>query len=113
MYPFCTGIFPLRTFIMERVCYNKYGKNVRAMQIRTGIPAKGGGCNMAKLVTGKTLIVIAHRLSTVKDSDQIFVVNAGNVQAHGTHEELLTMCPLYRDMWNAHISVKDTVKEGE
>ena len=69
--------------------------------------------SIAKLVTGKTLIVIAHRLSTVKDSDQIFVVNAGNVQAHGTHEELLTTCPLYRDMWNAHISVKDTVKEGE
>lgn len=69
--------------------------------------------SIAKLVTGKTLIVIAHRLSTVKDSNQIFVVNAGNVQAHGTHEELLTTCPLYRDMWNAHISVKDTVKEGE
>lgn len=69
--------------------------------------------SIAKLVTGKTLIVIAHRLSTVKDSDQIFVVNAGNVQVHGTHEELLTTCPLYRDMWNAHISVKDTVKEGE
>lgn len=69
--------------------------------------------SIAKLVTGKTLIVIAHRLSTVKDSDQIFVVNAGNVQAHGTHKELLTTCPLYRDMWNAHISVKDTVKEGE
>lgn len=69
--------------------------------------------SIAKLVTGKTLIVIAHKLSTVKDSDQIFVVNAGNVQAHGTHKELLTTCPLYRDMWNAHISVKDTVKEGE
>ncbi len=69
--------------------------------------------SIAKLVTGKTLIVIAHRLSTVKDSDQIFVINAGNVQAHGTHKELLTTCPLYRVMWNAHISVKDTVKEGE
>ena len=68
---------------------------------------------IAKLVAGKTLIVIAHRLSTVKDSDQIFVVNDGNVTAHGTHEELLVSCPLYKEMWNAHISVKDTVKEGE
>ena len=69
--------------------------------------------SIAKLVAGKTLIVIAHRLSTIKDSDQIFVVNDGNVTAHGTHEELLVSCPLYREMWNAHISVKDTVKEGE
>ena len=69
--------------------------------------------SIAKLVDGKTLIVIAHRLSTVKDSDQIFVVNDGNVTAHGTHEQLLVSCPLYKEMWNAHISVKDTVKEGE
>ena len=69
--------------------------------------------SIAKLVAGKTLIVIAHRLSTVRDSDQIFVVSEGNVQAHGTHEELLGKCPLYKDMWNAHMSVKDTAKEGE
>ena len=69
--------------------------------------------SIAKLVAGKTLLVIAHRLSTIKDSDQIFVVNDGNVTAHGTHEELLISCPLYKEMWNAHISVKDTVKEGE
>ena len=69
--------------------------------------------SIAKLVVGKTLIVIAHRLSTVKDSDQIFVINEGNVAAHGTHEELLASCPLYKEMWNAHISVKDTAKEDE
>ena len=69
--------------------------------------------SIAKLVAGKTLIVIAHRLSTVKDSDQIFVINDGNVAAHGTHEELLASCPLYKEMWNAHISAKDTAKEGE
>ena len=69
--------------------------------------------SIAKLVAGKTLIVIAHRLSTVKDSDQIFVINDGNVAAHGTHEELLASCPLYKEMWNAHISAKDTAKEDK
>lgn len=69
--------------------------------------------SIAKLVAGKTLIVIAHRLSTVKDSDQLFVVDEGNVVAHGTHDELLETCPLYKHMWNAHISVKDTVKEAQ
>lgn len=67
--------------------------------------------SIARLVAGKTLIVIAHRLSTVKDSDQIFVVNDGNIAAHGIHNELLASCPLYKEMWNAHISSKDTVKE--
>ena len=65
------------------------------------------------MLAGRTSFVIAHRLSTVKDSDQIFVVNDGNIAAHGTHEELLATCTHYKEMWNAHISVKDTVKEGE
>ncbi len=67
--------------------------------------------SIAKLVAGKTLIVIAHRLSTVKDSDQIFVVSQGQIAGRGTHAELLSSCPLYKDMWEAHISAKDTAKE--
>ena len=66
--------------------------------------------SVAKLVQGKTLIVIAHRLSTIKDADQILVVNGGSIAASGTHEALLSSCPLYKDLWQAHISVKDTVK---
>ena len=69
--------------------------------------------SIARLVAGKTLIVIAHRLSTVKDSDCIFVVDNGRIENSGTHEELLSSCPLYREMWQAHISAKDTVKEAE
>ncbi len=69
--------------------------------------------SIARLVAGKTLIVIAHRLSTVKDSDCIFVVNDGRIENCGTHEQLLSSCPLYREMWQAHISAKDTVKEAE
>lgn len=64
--------------------------------------------SVAKLVRGKTLIVIAHRLSTITDSDRIFVIENGNVNASGTHAELLKQKGLYADMWNAHISVKDT-----
>lgn len=67
--------------------------------------------SIAKLVEGKTLIVIAHRLSTVKDSDQIFLVNDGYIQGHGRHQELLESSALYKEMWETHISAKDTVKE--
>lgn len=67
--------------------------------------------SIAKLVAGKTLIVIAHRLSTVKDSDRIFVVEEGRIRGEGTHAELLQTCPLYRNMWEAHVSARDTAKE--
>lgn len=67
--------------------------------------------SVAKLVKGRTLIVIAHRLSTVKDADKIFVINNGNVEAEGTHEQLLSECALYKNMWEAHSMVKDEVDE--
>ena len=59
------------------------------------------------LVAGKTLIVIAHRLSTVTNSDQIVVVKDGRIEASGTHEELRACSKLYQQMWNAHIGAKD------
>ena len=62
---------------------------------------------LAQLVRGKTLLVIAHRLSTIADADQIIVVNQGQIEAAGTQAELLENCPLYKTMWEAHISVKD------
>lgn len=62
---------------------------------------------LAKLVQGKALLVIAHRLSTIADADQIIVVNQGSIEAVGTQAELLASCPLYKAMWEAHISVKD------
>ncbi|MEV1129953.1 ABC transporter ATP-binding protein [Agromyces sp. NPDC049794] len=47
---------------------------------------------------GRTLIVIAHRLSTVVDSDRIFVIDDGRVIGDGTHGELVASVPLYRDL---------------
>ena len=46
----------------------------------------------------RTLIVIAHRLSTVIDSDQIVVLNKGEVLGVGTHKQLLKVVPLYREL---------------
>ena len=62
---------------------------------------------VAKLVENKTVIVIAHRLSTITDADNIAVVKDGRIEAQGRHEELLENCALYREMWQAHIGVKD------
>lgn len=63
--------------------------------------------SVAQLVKGKTLIVIAHRLSTVKDADKLFVIKDGLIDSEGTHEELLAKNGLYANMWKAHIESKD------
>ena len=63
--------------------------------------------SVAQLVKGKTLIVIAHRLSTVKDADKLFVIKDGVIDSEGTHDELLAQKGLYADMWAAHIDSKD------
>ena len=47
---------------------------------------------------GRTLVVIAHRLSTVVDSDLIVVLDHGRVVGQGTHSELVASTPLYRDL---------------
>ncbi|MBT2500385.1 ABC transporter ATP-binding protein [Agromyces sp. ISL-38] len=47
---------------------------------------------------GRTLIVIAHRLSTVIDSDRIIVLDGGRVIGEGTHSELVESVPLYREL---------------
>lgn len=64
-----------------------------------------------RLVQGKTLIVVAHRLSTIRNADQILVIEHGKLAAKGTHQELLNECALYRTMWEQHISAADNWKE--
>ena len=68
--------------------------------------------SVAKLVQGKTLIVIAHRLSTVKDADKLYVIKDGNIDSSGTHQELLEKGGLYKSMWQAHISAKDSEEDA-
>ncbi|HKP06903.1 MAG TPA: ABC transporter ATP-binding protein, partial [Microbacterium sp.] len=50
------------------------------------------------VAAGRTLVVIAHRLSTVVDSDHIVVMEHGRVVGQGTHSELVASTPLYRDL---------------
>ena len=59
------------------------------------------------LVKNKTVIMIAHRLSTVVNADKIIVLEKGRIVAEGTHAELLQSSPLYKKMWLSHMSGKD------
>ena len=56
----------------------------------------------ATLTRGKTVIMIAHRLSTVTGADKIIVLDGGKVAEEGTHEELIEKSGLYARMWNEY-----------
>ena len=65
---------------------------------------------ISKLVAGKTLIVVAHRLNTIRNADQILVVSNGNIAGRGTQEELLRECPIYQKMWQDYAG---TIEEAD
>lgn len=65
---------------------------------------------ISKLVAGKTLIVVAHRLNTIRNADQILVVANGNIAGCGTQEELLRECPIYQKMWQNYVG---TIEEAD
>ena len=53
-----------------------------------------------KLMVGRTSFVIAHRLSTVFEANQIYVIDNGQIHEHGTHEELLEKGGLYSNLYH-------------
>ena len=57
---------------------------------------------LAHLTRGKTVLMIAHRLTTVQDADSIAVVDNGEIVERGTHEELLSRKKQYYRMWNEY-----------
>lgn len=54
--------------------------------------------NLAKFYQGKTVVVVAHRLSTVRDADQIIVLHQGKVVETGNHETLIARKGAYYDL---------------
>ena len=58
------------------------------------------------LLAGKTLLVIAHRLETIRDADNILVLQEGRITESGTHESLLAREGLYTRLWALQNTIK-------
>ncbi|MCE5345727.1 MAG: ABC transporter ATP-binding protein/permease [Bacteroidales bacterium] len=67
---------------------------------------------LKKLAEGKTVLMIAHRLTSVVDADKILVINNGKIAEQGTHNELINKKGIYTHMWNEYQqSVKWTIRK--
>ena len=58
---------------------------------------------MARLMTGRTTIVVAHRLSTIQHADKIMVMHKGQLQEQGTHQELLQQNGIYKKLYELQL----------
>lgn len=65
-----------------------------------------------KFIPSTTKIIIAQRLSSVQDADQILIMDGGRIVAAGTHDELLKTSELYREIWHSQNRVETTTEEG-
>ncbi|MCP4297764.1 MAG: ATP-binding cassette domain-containing protein [Proteobacteria bacterium] len=61
---------------------------------------------LSVVLKDKTVIVIAHRLYTIRDVDQILVVNKGSIEEMGNHRELVERNGLYTKLWNIHTQAR-------
>jgi len=59
--------------------------------------------NMAKIAQGRTVILVSHRLTSLVNSDKIYVLDHGKVVAASAHRELLTSCDVYRHLWKQQV----------
>jgi len=64
--------------------------------------------SMERIIVGRTTLVIAHRLSTVRNADTIFVLEKGELREHGRHEELVAAEGIYANLWR--VQTGDLVK---
>lgn len=65
--------------------------------------------NLQAISQNRTTLVIAHRLSTAADADEILVLEQGKITERGTHDQLLTLQGKYAEMWNKQKTATDSI----
>lgn len=61
--------------------------------------------NIREMAKNRTVLIVSHRLSMLKDADSIIVFNEGNIVGHAPHDELQQSCDLYRHLWRQQMEL--------
>jgi len=64
---------------------------------------------LREVLSGRTALVVAHRLSTIVEADQILVLDEGRIVQRGSHRDLLVAGGLYADLWTTLVGAEDRV----
>ncbi len=56
---------------------------------------------------GATLLIVSQRISTIKNAEQIIVLNQGRIVGKGTHSELMETCPIYKDIALSQLTMEE------
>ena len=67
---------------------------------------------LAKELPGTTKIIVAQRISTIRNADQILVLDRGEIAGLGTHDELMASCGVYREIAMSQLSEEELKKGG-
>ena len=67
--------------------------------------------NLSRIMKNKTSILIAHRVSTIKNADRILVMDSGEIIEQGTHEELMALKGIYFDLYEKQLLEEQTTGE--
>ena len=62
---------------------------------------------LAKITKKKTVLIVAQRISTIMNADEIIVLNEGEVAGKGTHQELMKTCDVYREIALSQLSKEE------
>lgn len=63
-------------------------------------------------IKGATVLIVAQRVNTIMDADQIYVMDDGKIVGHGTHKELLAGCPQYYEIASSQLSAEELEERG-
>lgn len=72
--------------------------------------------NLERIAKGRTMVIVSHRLSSLVNCDKILVLDQGEMQDIGSHEELLESCEIYRTLWlqqNRHTQGSNNTRKGK
>ncbi len=81
-----------------------------AVDMRTDVLLRGA---LKKKTKNSTVIIVAQRISTIVDADQIIVLDQGHIAGTGTHEELMKSCSVYQEIASSQLSLEELKRTGK